>query len=510
MEYSVLVVDDEAAILNGIKSLIDWKKLQITCVETALSGEEALKKIESRSFEMILTDIRMEGMSGLELIRRIKADGNTKSRFIVLSAYDEFSYAKEAMQLGIDNYILKPISNTELADTLQNSIKKMENDAVFYNQSTMDMLRINTLYRWCCDSLDESQFQLRKELFSITLEKPYYAVGLVLDKGGASRPVADDLRRIVPDTELYETFDERLCVIFSADSQTQIKEKIRGFDFELKELFEDHYRFLVGKTVSGYKQVSMSYSTISVMKPYLKFMKEKRLIVFDDFVGENAEIKLGREEYSPLSKAVIAMDKEQARKAIDCLMDKIRNMDLKPVEAYNYCLGIMLVFREVSEEYHLDIRDRYFDISGMLKQVQMQEDLGEFEKMLREEAGNIITSMELVKNAYPPIIKRMIEYTNENYAEDLTLRLLAEKFNVNANYLGSLFNSKVGQQYSDYLNRCRLVKAKAMLSQMDVKVNSIARMLGYKNPSYFYIRFKKFYGMSPNEFRNLIARGGLT
>lgn len=122
--YNVLLVDDEKLILEGLKNIIDWEELNLKISDTAENGEEALSKFKQNPADIVITDIMMPKMNGLNLIKEIKAiDNNIK--FIILSGYDDFCYTKQAIKLNIENYILKPINEDELLETLKNTILKL-------------------------------------------------------------------------------------------------------------------------------------------------------------------------------------------------------------------------------------------------------------------------------------------------------------------------------------------------------------------------------------------------
>ena len=122
--YKVMLVDDEKLILQGVLNIVDWDKLGLKITHMAQNGKEALEKYDEEPVDIIITDINMPVINGLELIKRIK-EKNKKVKFIVLSGYDDFSYAKTAMKYGIENYILKPINEEELEEALIDINKKI-------------------------------------------------------------------------------------------------------------------------------------------------------------------------------------------------------------------------------------------------------------------------------------------------------------------------------------------------------------------------------------------------
>ncbi len=152
--YKVMIVDDEPLILKGLRAIIDWQQLGLQITSQAASGEQAMEAFLEEETDIIITDIRMPGMSGLELIETVRSiDPGVK--FIVLSGYDDFQYVKEGMKYGIENYLLKPIDVEELEATLRAVIVKLANvlQQQLAARKEQQILRDNILIRWVTQTI---------------------------------------------------------------------------------------------------------------------------------------------------------------------------------------------------------------------------------------------------------------------------------------------------------------------------------------------------------------------
>lgn len=175
--YKVLLVDDEPFIIDGLKQIIDWEEYGMEICGTAANGLEASHRLETNPADILITDIRMPKMNGLELIRHLKSR-NSATRFIILSGYDDFEYLKESIQLGIENYLLKPVNQEELLATLVTTIRKIESDTnrTLNLPKDIDIIRENILFRWVANLIMPAELLERSSLLGIDLENTQYCV----------------------------------------------------------------------------------------------------------------------------------------------------------------------------------------------------------------------------------------------------------------------------------------------------------------------------------------------
>lgn len=178
--YKILIVDDEPLILEGMQYVIDWEEHGAEIVARASNGEEALAILEQDTIHIVITDIKMPGMDGLQLIERAKSRG-MNLKFIVLSGYDEFELVKKAVVHGVENYLLKPLEEEELSSTLLNTIDKLEHELhlSIQNRQNYSIVKENILYRWVNGHIGNDELLSRAEFLNIDLDFDRYMAGHV-------------------------------------------------------------------------------------------------------------------------------------------------------------------------------------------------------------------------------------------------------------------------------------------------------------------------------------------
>jgi len=178
--FKVFIIDDEPFIQEGLKYIIDWGEYGFEIIGTASNGVEALEVMRNIKADLIITDIRMPEMDGLELIKEIKKE-NIDAKFIVLSGYDDFKYLKESINLGIENYLLKPVNKDELQATLRRTADRIENYKLVNRYISKDkrIIRDNILYRWVTGAINSTELKDRAGLLELDLLRNWFCVSII-------------------------------------------------------------------------------------------------------------------------------------------------------------------------------------------------------------------------------------------------------------------------------------------------------------------------------------------
>lgn len=186
--YNVLLVDDEPFITEGLSDAIDWSGFGLEVVGSAENGKQALELLRQVPTDILITDISMPVMDGLELIRQAR-ELLPGLKVIILSGYNEFNYLKEGMRLGIENYLLKPVHFEELRATLRDTVDKLNaaRPERAFGEDEIGILRDNIMKRWLTGKIGAAELAERLEMLGIRLEKPYSAVAIVRCPGGGRR-----------------------------------------------------------------------------------------------------------------------------------------------------------------------------------------------------------------------------------------------------------------------------------------------------------------------------------
>ena len=524
--YKVFLVDDEPFILEGLSMILNRINSEISIVGQAENGEEAFLYLQSYPVDILITDIKMPKMNGIELIRRIKSlDQGT--RFIVLSGYDDFEYVKQGIHLGIENYLLKPVNVQELRSTLENTIEKMKKDEQNqyksrYIKKDFEILRENILYRWMKNTINGEELRERAALLHIDLECKGYQVAILrfwFDQETTKQVIqrvyhtCDNYLSQYPYLLWFQDIQGQIVVIFFQKeekrvfSQIQYQEIFTPLLQEIKKYVTMDPLVTIGKQVFSYASVWESYQGALESQKY-------RWIFFDQTIidQKETELKLNREykkhktgyivDFNHFSNLLIGGDIKEVEAFIKEVFSQIKarcrtmvmNIQsiitelLLTIEYTTYCLQLQHVLPLPSYEqvlsYFLEARN-----------------LDELEKLVKEMALKLVEQVSKPPRIQSPVVRQVIQFTLENYKEDLSLKMLGNMFNVNSVYLGQLFKKDTGKNYIQYLHCLRMQKAKYLLLNSTLKIHQIALSIGYSDVNYFYRMFKKYVGISPSEVR---------
>jgi len=403
--YKILIVDDEPLILEGLNYVINWEEHGAVIVASASNGTEALGILEQSSIHIVITDIKMPVMDGMELIRQTKKRG-INVKFIVLSGYDEFELVKKAVVYGVENYLLKPLEEEELSSTLLNAVEKLDHEIHLSIQHRQDysIVKENILYRWVSGRIGYEELTSRAEFLGIDLSFDRYRVA-----------------RVVPTTPSQE--GEASSSLLASAILNVCEETINGFGGCIT------FRSLQGEPIllfawtdenglNGNELTSLLNTCIGNVKCYLKL---------------DAAIVLG---------------------------------------------SVVSGYREVPASFR--------------------------EAFNAAETSSENTQARVTGDSHPMVLK-LIEYIDRNYAEEMSLKTLSDTFNLHAAYLGQLFRKTTGEMFSNYLSRVRIEKSKRLLAETHMKTGEIAAAVGFSNVQYFSNVFHKLEGIYPTDYKRRVS-----
>ena len=490
--YKVLIAEDEELIREGIKNILPWEELGFHVIHCASNGAEALRLWEEESVDLIVTDISMPEKTGLDLLEEIR-EQDKRVRFIILTGYDEFSYAKTAIRLDVEDYILKPINEEEMQESIKKSRKKLEKmdykTSIFqYLKGKMELEKTNLeqweLTEWCHCPLILSIFsweegeQKGSELLNYVKEKYRH----------------DFVR-------FYYEGDGEIVVIKRAFwEQEKEVEYFQTMQNQLENDCSISTFFAVSSIDDGVESLRKLYEMVEKLKKY-------RMI---EGYGFNVDVNyLNRKE-----NIALTVDEEQIRKilvsreqeAMVLYLEKIFFHAVKETnssleEIYRVLVKTALVFQKTMEEFQ--IHNVKLDFVDFLETLHQLEDLYQIKQHFTTVALAIMEELAPEKVSYTPVIQKIINEVEADPGQNVNLKSLAGKYHINASYLGQLFQKEVGCSFVNYVNHLRNEKAKELILNTDKKINEIAKIVGYAESNYFYRKFKQCYGISPNTMREM-------
>ncbi len=546
----LFLVEDEIVMRDGIKSQINWEKEDIEFVGEASDGELAWPMILETRPDILLTDIKMPFMDGLELSALVRKELPDTS-IIILSGYDEFVYAQQAVSLGVTDYLLKPLPPGKLLECIRRVQEKIENeraqsDSVWSEELAREQkdAEKNLLFRaLVTNDRPLKEILAMSDHLQIHISARYYAVILMTVRGKENAIPDEELRQaiasLVEQEEGWIFFDRNengFAMIGTANSSDDLQESEKKLIKSLKELIEagDEYAWFigVGEIVNRISDMDKAYYSANKALSYRFIGGLNRVVYADDAsLKKNSE----RAEDPPRdTDASGTRDPEDFPKldvngavmndnSREMLANFLRTGTYEEVEPF-----MEGVFGSIGENNlgsyvfltYLSM-DLYFAMIRFLREMdrrvdEIDEKLGDINTLLKkqitvEEARCYLTAYlkELIhlrdhntQKRYGKILREAVAYIDDNYdQEDISLNKVAQTVGLSPNHFSSIFSQEIGMTFIEYLISRRMEKAKELLRTTQMRSSEVAYKVGYKDPHYFSSTFKKIQGMTPREYR---------
>lgn len=512
MTKKVMIVEDEELILQGIRNIVDWEELGLSVVHMAHDGVEALEMWEREPVHIVVTDISMPEMDGLTLLRNIR-EREEQVRFIILTGYDEFAYAREAVRLDVENYILKPINEEELEHQLRETVRKLE------EMDKKKLQYIDEKAQWLhflngeSESGDSEKFA---EILGLSPEGGFYC-GAVMKwnmQGLKEKKIADmivelkkeERLRIVhlPPDSLLMVLDAGEIEEGGMDEGRMAEAKVWEYFTELQNRMESRFNIMtficIGKSFVKFEQLPEVYRGAKKLQKYLIIEGYGNCISLRQIQDRKTESI--RMDETQLRKFILKKEKEAAVGYIEDLFINNIRKDAAVSSLYQMAVKMAVLLQDIKKEYQLE-GGRFYDLSELMETIFSADDIHGIKTAFITEIAEIIECMHGEDSQYTPVVRQIVAEVQKNYKEDMNLKTLAYRYHMNASYLGQLFQKEVGCSFAQYLSNTKNSIAKELILNTNMKINDIARTVGYPDTSYFYRKFKQCYGVSPASLREM-------
>ncbi|AIQ42771.1 response regulator transcription factor [Paenibacillus sp. FSL R7-0312] len=504
--YKVFIVDDEPFILSGLQDILDWEQLGLAIVGQAENGQEALEQLREVPADILITDISMPVMTGLELIRAVR-EFRPELKVVVLSGYDEFIYVKEGLSLGIENYLLKPINLEEFRSTLETIVEKLDVSRLGTQwwEYTNSVLKDNVLLRWMRGQIDPEERSERLNLIGLPLGGRYVQVALV-----QAEPATEAFRKNVEELVGAQTSffmfwdsDNDLVLIHNYEEASKGAEQMAVMLQEITGLCAtgQGVRAAVGSAVEGVDAAPFSYEQAKQTQEFMEIHPARSLIYYEQLKDRKEDLgAVLPEDWSEYSKLIMGKNLPALTERIELYFSGKAMESLTPELLREISLEWILYFRMLIKEIRSEMEREL--IAQGLTAIHRTNSLPGLSAAVMQTAGSIIELLD--RELKSPVVNQVLNYIEKSYSEDLSLKKLGFMFNIHPVYLGQLFHKMTGESFAEYMNRYRIEKAKEQLRSTNNKVHEIARSVGYWEMGYFYKQFKKYVGISPTEFKGLL------
>ena len=537
--YKVMIVDDEAVVRIGLRNTIHWNEHGFELIGDYANGREAWDAIELDKPELVISDISMPFMDGLELAGLISAQF-PYIKMIILTGFDEFEYAQQAIRLKVSDFILKPITAQEIRTLLDRIKAEMDEE----KQRREDLSRLNNqlkqslpllkerfLERLVAVGLGKTEIAERFAYFNLPPVSPFYLVMVVdIDDFGNRelhsyehdaeflRFAAFDIFQETLDRDhilSFRTREERMvAIIFGQDNESLLYEQVFFLAEEVRYHVEKYLKFTVtigiGRTCAHAEQLPLSYKSALSALDYRFLLGKNRVLTIMDIEGKpSMSVPLVLDWDRKLATAVKTGALQDAYQLIEMGVTELKN-SLVPVEA---CLlqmqKVVLSLMNSIQELLIHEQEPPLDQQIKLMDVYKFKTLDEVKVWLKEVVRSIISTIANHRNHLTNMqIHRGVEYIDANYADEkMSLQVLCRHVLMSTSYFSLVFKQHTGETFVEYLTRVRISKAKELLHNSTLKLYEIAERVGYKDPNYFSMLFKKHTGITPKDYRDRQIKG---
>lgn len=507
--YSILIVDDEQNIRDGIAKGCNWAQFQIDCVNTACNGLQALEIMQQMPVDLVITDVKMPGMTGLEFLK-IASQQYPQARFAVLSGYDEFEFARMALKYNAKEYILKPCSVEEIHEVVQKLVaeldaQKSRTQQELHYQHMQAHMRENLIGSYILSELEDAQqwsdelavmrhTELRLLLMQLagsSHEKRHAVQALAGKLLGrrhlifCSRPAGNNLLLCI-EYSPYPALREQLLLL-----QAQA-EQIAG-----------KLTIVVGEK-TDFAKVQASYRNILDCMNAAFYKGEGSIISTFDRLDQDQIPQIGDLKTQDLLSAIRSADTQGTTRALEALYETFNNRSNQIAQVRSRAFGLLLAISKI------DAGEQSGQDARALCRILESRDLDAVMCILRRAAAEKIEQISSQRgHRSQQMISRVEEYVEAHLADaELSLSQIArEVLFVNAAYLGKLFMEKKQQKFSDYVKLRRMDRAKELLGGSDLLIKDISLQTGFGyNTQYFSRVFKETTGQTPKGYRKHAGR----
>ncbi|WP_431800479.1 response regulator transcription factor [Halobacillus andaensis] len=514
--YKVLLVDDEINILEGIAAIVDWKACGTELTAKANHGQMAFEMINKDQPDIVITDIKMPGLNGVQLIQKVHSL-YPDIRFIVLSGHDEFEFAKTAMECNVKHYLLKP-SNEEKIETALKQVVEDLNEEVEKDQflksmrdhlqQVMPKAKEQFLKEYITNKkYGVQEWEHYRELFEIdTNSKEFRLVVITMDHPYEYEHLLA-LKKIVVEklgeeqVPLETTIGDKIVVLAEMNSLNTIIEKVKEAKQDFTSFYPMDYTAAISDSGSISDLRTLYNETLNCLTQRF-YVSGGSIITMQDLKKDHTSIDELQYDHEDLIFAIRSGNTEAVLQNLNNFFEEVKQKKYEVSLVQSHCLEL---FMSIIRQAGKDGMAEYF------KQIIIFQEYDKFYEIRQfiEKAATEISQhhYERTKQTQSSIINRVVEFVEKNLDDpELSLsKIASEVLYMNSDYLGKLFKKEKEERFSNFLVNRRIEKAIEMIEESpeEVKIFEVAESVGFgNNPRYFGQVFKKYTGVTPTSYIN--------
>ncbi len=528
--YKLIFADDEALVRNNIAKLIDWNKCGFELIECCANGHELLEAVEKETPDLVITDINMPFLTGIEAAQRIKRDFPTV-KIAFLTGYNDFNYAQKAIDLKVVKYILKPVTVDGMVSALGEIKEILDNEYVlhaninqmeeFYKQN-LPMIQSIILNDMLIGSISEKESEKRLSLLDqkFASAQSFQTAVIMSDRISEGNDFWDESEELI-NFAIYNISKEIIeannigTVIFSDKKVTAIaryynqEKQMNIFSNCLEEIrcnIEKHLQFTVtigkGCVYPHFSKLHISFDEALAALSYKSFIGGNRIIYIKDIEPQRrSTVAFDKNIEMQLLSAIKLGDTKEIKQIVDLIFENITK-ERGGVVQHQFC-SFSILLSILREAEYIGVDTSNIVTQSDLKSIFEMWDVDEMKPKVMccaEKLSKCIVQSR--KNSCSAAIEKAKTYISENYKNpDLSVDTVSESLHLSASYFRALFKKEIRSTFGSYLTELRMEKAKDLILTTSLKNYEIATQIGYSDPHYFSYCFKKYFKKSPNELR---------
>ena len=532
--YKILLVDDEILVRDAIRENIDWGKLDCELIGDCENGKQAVEFVKTHEVDIVLTDILMPYMDGMELSHFLH-DNYPDILIVIFSGFGEFEYAKKAIQYNVSEYMLKPVTAMELTKVIENMKEKLDSrkkeqrkmesltqvsQDYHKNANVIRSKALDCLVKCTRDvqvSLDELErmgitFQAasyRVAVFDIDTYSDMYQMDMDKQQESALMAfvlfnVGDEIVVQEKAGVVYQEGNNRVCIIFAGNRTKEFSESIHRICHEIqkkvKEVIGLETSIGIGSWVRSPYELIYSYRLAAKAIDYRYLLGGNLLFDMEEKKTDNSIFLIN--DLETLTESIKSGDRRLMEKTLEQIETEIKSA---LVEKSYACIYLQQVIRAIgntcqslSEEPEKIIAQR----EALLKAVTEQRMFSQAAALVEKYAQEVFDALQELNSSNGQRQGMLaMDYIQKNYMDPcLSLNSICSYLNISTSYFSTIFKEMTGETFIEVLTRVRMEKAKELLENTTMKNYEIAEKVGFSDPHYFGISFKKITGKTPTEY----------
>lgn len=531
----IMIVDDENLFREALKKTIPWNDLGYEICCEAENGYDALEKIAEFKPDVALVDINMPMMDGIELAAEIKESG-LDIRVIIITGYGEFNYARQAIEVGVENYLLKPIDEEQLIKVL-NSVKKkinikideLKKQVIVYKPLLKEML-LNSLLQGTRLFAERELITLKKSLAIDFDTQPYQVVIIELCEKQEYKwdenerqlwifAVSNIANEIFSDICIFESCQDihgRLCVVVHVKPMDMNwRQDVSNLCERVRISIAKFLKFSVTVGVSdiheGYRYITQSYNEALYALKNRLMVGENRVILYGNVVVSH-EVSINIypvEQRQQLLMAARMSGFDEVDETIHSIFREIRLSKVSNDLVMIKCIELVSTCFEFVAGTGNEIRSVFGDGFNIFEEIHKKKTVDELELWIKEIFHKVMNSeLANINIRFSKTVEDAKKYINENFSKfDLKIDEIARQVYIGYGRLCLLFKRETGKTINDYITEIRINKAKKLIDDGCNSVSAVSARIGYADANYFGKCFKKIYGITPGRYiDNILSR----